>query len=321
MVFFNFFYFFLIFLEATLLALFILFSFENFIYSANAGVGENVTVGSELEIGNTPPIVQSINIEGGTINLNANTTKLVNCSIIAIDYNGEEDIINLTAEIFDNSASGKGQGDDNNEHYTNNTCNIDYAYGDENTVLGTCLFNMWYYSNPGTWNCSIFVKDNSTFSINESDTAVVQELLALEVPSTINYGTINATQVSNENITNVSNVGNVMFNLSFSGYGHALNDNLAMNCTLGNIKNISVEHEKYNLTEPNPGAITLDGANGVYKNLSSFAKVNAFNLDYRTQEGVNEAINTTYWRIYAPLGVAGSCEGNVIFGAVKSAAS
>jgi len=30
---------------------------------------------------------------------------------------------------------------------------------------------------------------------------------------------------------------------------------------------------------------------------------------------VNDAINSTYWRIYVPLGVAGTCQGNIVFGA------
>ena len=32
----------------------------------------------------------------------------------------------------------------------------------------------------------------------------------------------------------------------------------------------------------------------------------------------NEAQNRTYWRIYVPLGVAGTCQGNIVFGGRKS---
>jgi hypothetical protein len=319
--FFTFFYFFLFFLEAALLSLFLFFFLEPFMSSALAGVGGNVTVESRVNIGNAPPVVKSININGGSIVLNANATKLVNCSIVVEDYNGQDDIINITAEIFDNTASGKGLANDNNKHYANNTCNISYGYGDEYQVLATCLFDMWYYSNPGTWNCSIAVMDSADFSVNDSNTTVVQTLLALEVPTTIDYGTVNATEVSNENITNVTNVGNVMFNLSFSGYGYALNDNLSMNCTLGSLKNISVQHEKYNVTATNPGVLNLSETNGAYRNLSASAKINMFNLDYRTLDNTNDVSNLTYWRIYVPLGVAGSCQGNIIFGAVQAGES
>jgi len=289
--------------------------------TVGAGVGENVTVFSELEIGKTAPIVQNINIEDGSINLIPNTTKLVNCSVIIADYNGDTTIINMTSELFDNSASAKGSPDDNNDHYTNSTCFINYTYGDENTVLATCLFDLWYYSNAGTWNCSVSVADDSNMTTNESNTTVVQALLALAVPDSIDYGRVNATEVSDENITNITNMGNVMFNMSFLGYATSEGDGLAMNCTLGNLKNISIEHEKYNLTESNPGALTLSQADNVYENLTTNTLVRQFNLDKRTNNNLNDVWNETYWRIYAPLGVAGSCQGNIVFGAVQSGES
>ena len=320
MVCFNFFKLSIFCLETALL-FFLFFLFFNFIFQiAGADIGENVTVESRLEIGNVAPMIQNIDIEGGTINLNPNTTKLVNCSAIIVDYNLEADINNVTARLFDNSFLYSSP-EDNNSHYTNYSCYIDASYGDENTVLATCLFNIWYYANAGTWNCTVTAKDISNNSVNESNTTQIQPLLALSVPSFIDYGTVNATQVSNENITNISNVGNVMFNLSLKGYAYSLTDNLAMNCTLGSNKNISVEHEKYNVTSSNPGVLNLGQADSVYKNLSSSSKVNQFNLDYRSNEDYNDAVNVTYWRIYVPNGVAGSCQGNIIFGAIQSAAS
>ncbi|OGJ21274.1 hypothetical protein A3K73_05465 [Candidatus Pacearchaeota archaeon RBG_13_36_9] len=320
MVYFNFFQLSIFFLEAALL-FFLFFLFFNIISQiAGADVGENVTIKSELEIGNVAPIIQNIDIEGGTINLNPNTTKLVNCSALVVDYNGDSTIQNVSARLFDNSFTYASP-DDNNSHYTNNNCSLDISYGDENTVLASCLFNVWYYANAGTWNCSVFVLDLSNISVSESNTTQVLPLLALSVPSFIDYGVVNATEVSNENITNVTNVGNVMFNLSLTGYSYSLNDNLAMNCTLGAIKNISVEHEKYNLTLSNNSVLTLAQADATYTNLSSTTAVGKFNLDYRTNDTIQDAINATYWRIYVPLGVAGSCQGNIIFGAVQSGAS
>jgi hypothetical protein len=284
---------------------------------AGAGSGENVTVISELEIGKSAPLVQRIDTEEGSINLIPNTTKLVNCSVIAVDYNGDTTIVNVTSELFDNSV-GAGSPDDNNDHYTNNSCFINYSYGDENTILATCLFDLWYYANAGTWNCSVTVTDDSNLTVNESNATAVQPLLALTVPDSIYYSSVNATDVSIENVNNVTNSGNVMFNISFSGYAVVEGDGLAMNCTLGSVKNISVEYEKYNLTSFNDSTLDLQQFDAIYKNLSSSSVVNEFNLDYRTQDGVNNVYNSTYWRIYVPLGVAGSCQGNIIFGAIQS---
>ncbi len=309
------------FLEITLLFFLFFLFFHIFSVIVRADVGENVTILSELEIGKSAPLIQNINIEEGSINLNPNTTKSVNCSSIIEDYNGDTTIVNVTAELFDNTESGKGNLDDNNDHYTNNSCNISYLYGDENQILATCLFDVWYYANQGTWNCSVHVVDNSNLTVNESNTTTVEPLLALAVPNSIDYGIVNATEVSNQNITNITNVGNVMFNLSFTGYAHSQGDGLAMNCTLGSIKNISIEHEKYNLTSFNDSVLSFEQFDRIYKNLSSASIVNKFNLDYRTQDGIDDVHNSTYWRIYVPVGVAGSCQGNIIFGAIQSPAS
>ena len=82
----------------------------------------------------------------------------------------------------------------------------------------------------------------------------------------------------------------------------------------GNIK----KGEKYNVTDPNPGTLDLSGFEDLYINLTSSPVVREFNLNYRQNDVNNEAINETYWRIYVPVGVAGSCQGNIVFGAVKS---
>jgi len=321
MVVFDFFEFSIFFLEITLLFFLFFLFFQIMSGTVGAGIGENVTVSSSLEVGKSPPLIQNINIEDGSITLTPNTTKLVNCSVVAIDYNGDATLTNVTAELFDNSASAKGNPDDNNDHYTNNSCSINYTYGDENTVLATCFFDLWYYSNTGTWNCSVQVTDNSNMTVNESNTTIVQPLLALGIPDSIDYGIVNAMEVSNENVSNITNLGNVMFNLSISGYAVSEGDNLAMNCTLGGVRNISIEHEKYNLTDSNDSTLSFGQFDAIYKNLSSNSVVNYFNLDYRTQDGFNEAYNETYWRIYVPLGVAGSCQGNIVFGAIQSPAS
>ena len=131
-------------------------------------------------------------------------------------------------------------------HYTNNTCTI--------TQEGTytdwinCSFNVWYYANPGTWNCTINVTDTLYKSGYGSDIFNISSLLALGLPDFIYYGLVNALDVSGENVSNVTNYGNVKVNLSLSGYGFRLNDGNAMNCTIGAIKNISIANEKYNLT-------------------------------------------------------------------------
>jgi hypothetical protein len=305
-----------IFLEIALLFILIYFSLS--IKDVIADVGEdNVTLISELDIGNTAPIIKSIDIEEGIINLIPNSTKTINCSIIIEDFDTDIDIKNISSELFDNSLSFYGDNDDNNYHYTNQSCVIDTDYGDINTAIANCLFELEYYSNSGTWNCSVEVNDYSGYKAERSNTSVVQPLLALHLPSTINYGTVNATYVSKENITNVTNYGNVKINLSLSGYAFTEGDGFAMNCTLGT-ENISIEYEKFNLTSSNAPITGLAEFDNYYQNITSDVKVREFNLNYRQNDTENEATNETYWRIYVPAGVGGTCQGNIIFGAIQA---
>lgn len=313
----------LIILEVGLL--FFLFSF--FTSPVSGGLGNpNATVTTQLQIGEVFPTILnvSVNEDDETITLSPNTTVSVYCVGLIRDYNGDDNLSTVNARFFHSSSTYEGS-EDNNTHYRNTSCTIGQTTDDwggvtddEYHALANCTLTVHYFANPGVWNCTMWVNDSTNLNDSNSDDINISELLALEVPSTINYGIVNATDMSNENITNVSNVGNVMFNLSFAGYALTQNDGLAMNCTLGNIKNISIEHEKFNLTESNPGVLTLSGADDVYENLTTSTLVRQFNLDRRTNDTDNEALNSTYWRIYVPTGVAGTCQGNIMFGAVQA---
>ncbi len=306
-----------IFLVGIILIVFLLFLlFSSFLGAVIADVGENVTVISEMGIGKSPPIINYIDVEQGSVTLIANSTKVVNCSAEIIDYDTEIDIVNVSAEFF-HSSSGYGSPNDNNDHYTNYTCYVDLSYGDVNTVLATCLFDIWFYANAGTWNCTVNVTDDFGFGVKDSNTTTIQSLLAISLPDIINYGTVNATYVSDEDPVNITNVGNVMLNLSLSGYAVTEGDGLAMNCSLGN-SNISVNHEKYNSTTSNTSVMGLTDFDSTYVNLTGSPDVKEFNLNYRSNDTINYATNTTYWRIYVPLGVGGNCSGNIIFGASQA---
>ena len=308
---------------AELILIFLISLIASFLYSEkiNAEVGENATVTTNLEVGKSAPEILSINIEGGSVTLTANSTKTVNCSVIVRDYDTDIDIINVTAEFFDTSVSSYGDSDDNNYHYTNNSCFINTTYGNENQSKIICKFNIWYYANSGNWRCRVEVEDNLSIGSSGFDDSFVNVLLAVGLVNALDYGIIDMGKVSNESILNITNYGNVKINLSLSGYAIYEGDGLAMNCTLGSIKNISIDYEKYNLTASNPGVLTLAQFESLYTNLTSNVVVKEFNLDYRHNDTYNEAINETYWRIYVPTGVAGTCQGKIVFGATQAAGS
>ena len=316
----------LIFLEIALF--FVLFSF--FSSLASGGIGQNVTVITQLTVGNVRPEILNVSIDNdaASVILIANSTKLVSCIALLRDWNNETDINSSTAEFFDNTASSYGDSDDTNEHYTNSSCDINRSFGtwngvddDEYLALANCTFAVQYYANPATWNCTVLVKDSYDWNTTNSDTITIETLLAVGLPPTINYGTVNSTYVSDENITEVFNFGNVIINLSLSGYAVTEGDNLSMNCTLGSLKNISINYEKYNLNASIPGVLSLAQFEDNYTNLTSSPVVKRFDLNYRQNDTDNDAFNSTYWRIYVPVGVAGSCQGNIVFGATQAVGS
>jgi len=130
--------------------------------------------------------------------------------------------------------------------------------------------------------------------------------------------------VSDEVAVNVTNAGNVMVNLSLSGYARTVGDGYAMNCSLGSVQNISINYEKYNLTSANAGPLDFTAfETGNYANVTASVQTRRFNLGQRfndAQTGLDDT-NATYWRIYVPSGVAGNCTGNIVFGATRAAGS
>lgn len=289
--------------------------------SVIAGVGQNVTVITRLDVGNVYPEIINVTIENNaaTLDLIANSTRNVTVTAVVRDFNGESDLNSTNAEFFDNIASSYGAGDDNNNHYTNSSCLINFTYGTTYEALVSCTFAVQYYANNATWNSTFFINDTNGLFTRASDTIVINKLLAVGLPDVIDYGVVNATNVSSERVANVTNFGNVALNLSVEGYARNRSDGYAMNCSLGAVQNISIGYEKYNLTASNTSILSLSQFQNQYINLTNQTVVKTFNLNYRQNDITNEAINATYWRIYVPVGVAGACTGNIIFGATQAA--
>ena len=265
---------------------------------------------------NAPPNITQMNMSESPINLIPNATKTVFCTALAQDPEGGP-IENATAQFFDANVSFYNGTDGNNYHYTNNSCSINSSYSANQSQL-VCGFNVWYYANADSWNCTILAEDNLSMWSNRSFSASINPLLSVGVSSSINYGLVNMFNVSNEFAVNVTNFGNVNINLSLYGYAVTQGDGYAMNCTLGGGQKIPIEYEKYNLTSQNPGNLDYSQFNSSYTSLTSSYTVRNFMIPQRTSDLSNNAVNTTYWRIYVPNGVAGNCTGYVVFGASTS---
>jgi len=268
---------------------------------------------------NSPPNFTNVTVDdalttpANEIDLIAASTRSVVCEGVVEDLDGEN-LTNARAEFY-NASSFYGDSDDNNSHYTNSSCFINSSYGSVNQSQIFCNFDVQYYATVGQWECILLVDDNLSISGNDTDTSNINSLLSIGLPDVADYGLVNINEVSDEIVLNVTNYGNVEVNLSLSGYAISEGDGLAMNCTLGSTKNISIEHEKYNLTDSNSSQLTLQQTSGIYNNLTSSEVVRDFGLSPRENDTVNDAINESYWRIYVPVEVGGSCKGNIVFGA------
>jgi hypothetical protein len=307
--------------------LFIILTLSGFVLHSQSmngfAVGDNINVGAHLSVGENYPSILYMDFSDNNVILVPNSTKTVTCTSVVQDYNGEDTIASLKGVLY-SSGSSLNSVDDKNDHYTNSSCSVINTFGsyagiadDQWTALGVCTFNLEFFSDPGNWTCNLNLTDNTNLSDSSSSNFSVSELLSMGLPDYVNYGVVNSTYVSSEVPVQIINYGNVKLDLSLSGYGSSVNDGYAMSCTHG-AKEIPIGYQKYTLGNSITGAISLTEFNQFYTNLTTFSNTANYNLNYRHNDITNDAMNYTYWRIYVPRNVAGSCSGNIVFGAVKS---
>lgn len=273
----------------------------------------NVTVRTYVNITNSKPeilslvVYQETNISIRNVTLNAGSTRIVNCNATIRDWNGYNDIVLVNSTIWDMATSTIDAADDNNSHYTNTNC-TNTGNGVNYTVNYLCTFDVYYYANNGTWNCSVTAMDTWNKTGNRTNTTIVLPLYALNVTDGIDYGNVAVESDSLTKTANVTNFGNRAINISVEGYGVTRGDGLAMNCSQAG--NISVQYERFSL---------VDTGNWIDKTpLNSTSQLlSNLTIDKQTLPGTL-ITNTTYWQLNVPPNPAGNCSGFVIFQAEAS---
>ena len=284
---------------------------------AGYDIAPNITLSSILNIISIS-VDDDIANPANQIDLFTASNRTVTCRAIVEDFDGIG-IKNASAKFFDNVSSSYSETDNGNKHYSNNSCYINSSY-DINQSEVLCDFQVAYYANTSYWNCTLSIMDNNNISVNGSSYSFINPLLSIGVNDSMDFGAVARNYVTGEKTINITNYGNVKINLSLHGYAREEGDGYAMNCSSFN--NISIMYEKYNLTASNTSIMSLSTFERLYTNLTQNSVVKKFNLDFRHSDSVNIAINSTYWRIYVPLGIsAGSCSGNIVFGASQLAGS
>lgn len=271
----------------------------------------NVTVRTSVNITNARPEVVAVHIYQGTnnsmrnITLSGGLTRQVTCNATLRDWNGYGDINLVNATLFHVLTSTYDAADNNNSHYTNTSC-TDSGNGLNYTVNYLCVFDVLYYANNGTWNCTVNVKDLYNKTNNNSNTTIVYPIYALNVTDGIDYGQVAVEEISSNITANVTNFGNMAINVSVEGYGAAKGDNLGLVCNLGG--NISVGMQRFSSTP-------LDWDSKMI--LSSTAQhIPGLTMVKQTVPSV-PIVNSTYWQLYVNVSTnpGGNCSGYIIFSA------
>ncbi|NQU98226.1 hypothetical protein HQ533_02060 [Candidatus Woesearchaeota archaeon] len=275
-------------------------------FDSNRSIEINATVA------NNPPTIENMSIDDATtdpseeIDLSPGATREVNCTGTATDIDDVTEISAVNATFFHITSSPTAV-DNNETHYTNTSCTLGSAFG--NSKNFTCSLQVWYFATNGSWTCNATVIDTSNAIGSGINTTTMNQLLAISVPDSIDYGTNFTGETSSTINYTVTNLGNVEIDIGVNGYGYTEGDGLAMNCTLGNI---SIEQEKYNLTALTP--IMVYDAGMI--NLTNISVVETnFNLTKRTDASLNST-KDTFWAIRIPAGVGGTCVGAVKFATV-----
>ena len=253
----------------------------------------------------TSPDITNMAIED-PIDLTAGSIKLVFCNATVTDEDNLSDLQEVNSTFYFSSYESTTE-DDNNYHYSNNSCmNISQGAFAANY---SCSFAISYYANNGSWYCNMTAKDLNNASGSNKLETIINDMLAIDIsPMIIDYGVLDPgnTSINDSNVT-LTNYGNVPINVTLSGYGAAEGDNLSMDCVIGNI---SIGHERYSIDYNK----NFDEMNEL-TNTSAF--IGNFTLAQRTDDATyKNDKNYTYWKMRIPYSVKSSCNGTITFTAI-----
>ena len=271
-----------------------------------------------VDITNTAPYILASTmafndtVVGNNIILTASSeTNLVYCNATASDVNGWQDIVSASANFW-HSSSTVDAANDKNVHYSAangvmgvGNCNIVTGSGSGNDVPIVCQINLEHEATDGTWTCNITVTDSATATGSNLTTAAVAELVAMTVTNdTLDYGDMAPGATSSSLSANITNEGNHQIGVLVNGTN--------MTCSVtGNIP--ITTNIKYDKDIGDAYAAMAQFLTGSQVQVSGFALqpegISPF------AEDQNSSANT-FWAISVPLGVKGSCLGNVTVTAI-----
>ncbi|MFH2020642.1 MAG: hypothetical protein ABIJ34_04460 [archaeon] len=271
-----------------------------FISTVGFGQTYNQTslVNTTVNITNTAPTVFDVTISS-SISLVAYSNFILECNATTYDYNNDTLEVNGT---FHQSIVGSSGAADQNYRYYNTSCTPltmqDYS------MNWSCTFPLNYFTNNGTWYCNVTANDiRNASQSNISLLGTVNPLVAIKMDAVLDYGQLEANDISNDTVANITNAGNRDANISVMGYGAAEGDTYAMICSGGGT--IPLSNERYSRTNGTAYA-SMTQLTGTSVNMTNFF------VPQRLSEGA-DSVNSTFWRIQIPPSASGICNGKILF--------
>ena len=179
--------------------------------------GDESTV--QVTIGNTIPLASGVSLNsGGAITLTENTTTSVNVSGTVTDNNGCLDLQSVAVVIYKQGTHCDAPGDVDNDtcyYYIDNSpsTSATCAGASDLTYATSTNFQVQYYADPGTWVAEVIPSDESLGTAS-TDTQTLNELQAIDVSSSISYGTVAAGENSTgDHTAAVTNTGNAAIDI------------------------------------------------------------------------------------------------------------
>ncbi len=262
-------------------------------------INDTYFVNTTVNITNSAPTISAIALDT-PVNLIAYDNQTVFCNVSTYDY--DNDTLNVKAILFLNQTVASDAPDDGNNHYTNWSCQPTSIQGE--AMNWTCSFGVRFYAdNSSNWVCNATVSDSGLVNTsNTSNYAQINPLVAIKMDDLLDYGDLEVGMTSNNTEANITNAGNRPLNISVKGWGATEGDGFSFVCDYGQI---DLSYERYTPDNSTPFA-TMTEITG------SDVQIENFLVPQRTNE-THDQINTTYWRVYIPVGAGGVCNGKLQF--------
>ncbi len=213
----------------------------------------------------TRPVASAAAIDAGAVSvtLTENATHNVVCTGTVTDNDGFADITAVGVYFFRTTVGTTSAADDNNQYQLYGDSQCVPSGGAGNSEDYTCTFAVQYFADPtdagspnasDNWTCELWPADNVATGTVSTDTVEMSSLVALDVTSSIAYGSVNAnadTGASNQTTT-LTNTGNRDMDPELSGA--AMTD--------GGSGTIAASQQKYEATAftYSSGGVALSGS-------------------------------------------------------------